>query len=437
YFQLPCLCSSAPCLMCSYCPTGKNSVVTRLIYSSVLLLGTVVAGIMLIPPLEDQLKKIPGFCEVGLNEQLPGDIEAVNCRVLVGYKSVYRICVGMALFFFLLALLMINVKNSKCPRAMVHNSFWFFKFVALVAIMVGVFYIPEGHFTRASFGIGSVGAFCFLLTELVLLVDFGNSWNESWVRRSQEGGSRVWYWALLSVTGLNYGTSLTIAISCYVFYTTADGCIENKCFISFNILLCVLASLISTLPKIQEGNSCTGLQSSIITLYIMYLTWSAISNEPGKHLPFSVTVNIPEISGSRLQWESLSVVALPFFLTCVLYLSIRKPQYTHKQSQSITALDASSLDSTSIEEGCEEVHRFQDTEKQGVHYSYCFFHFILCLASLYVLMTLTNWQSHGPDFQTVSSTWTAVWVKIACSWICVSLYIWTLLAPLVLIFRFN
>lgn len=61
--------------------------------------------------------------------------------------------------------------------------------------------------------------------------------------------------ALLSATALNYILSLISLVMFYVYYTHTDGCAENKTFISINMLLCVGASVMSILPKIQVGLS--------------------------------------------------------------------------------------------------------------------------------------------------------------------------------------
>nr|XP_013817288.1 PREDICTED: serine incorporator 3 isoform X2 [Apteryx mantelli mantelli] len=354
---------------------------------------------MLAPGMEEQLKKVPGFCDEGLHTRIPHMNGFVSCDVFVGYRAVYRISFAMAVFFFLFSLLMIEVKTSNDPRASVHNGFWFFKIAAIVGIMVGAFYIPEGPFTRAWFAIGVCGALCFILIQLVLLVDFAHSWNESWVERMEEGNSKCWY-------------------------------------------------------AVQEHQPHSGLlQSSVITLYTMYLTWSAMSNEPERScnpsllniitqiatptlVPANTTVvpATPAPPKSLQWWDAQSIVGLVIFVLCLLYSSIRSSSQVNKLT--LSGSDSAILEETmgtgsgAAEDG--EVRRVMDNEKEGVQYSYAFFHFMLFLASLYIMMTLTNWYSPDADFKTMTSKWPAVWMKITSSWVCLLLYLWTLVAPLIL-----
>uniref|UniRef100_A0A8C2P349 Serine incorporator 3 n=1 Tax=Capra hircus TaxID=9925 RepID=A0A8C2P349_CAPHI len=412
YF-VPCLCGGASCLLCSCCPNSKNSTLTRLIYAFILFLGTVVCFIMFHEGMETQLKKIPGFCDEGLSTRIT-DIMDKDCDVLVRYKAHF---ISVLLYF---------------------NRFWFFKIAAIVGIMVGSFYIPGGHFNTAWFVVGMVGAFFFILIQLVLLVDFAHSWNESWVNRMEEGNPRCWYAALLSITSLFYILSIIFAGLLYKYYTKPDGCTENKFFISFNLILCVVISVLSIHPKIQEHQPRSGLlQSSLITLYTMYLTWSAMSNEPDRSCNpglLTPTPAVPSESGPSLNKENFT--GLLVFVLSLSYSSIRNSSNSQVSKLTLSGSDSVILRDTAANGASDEEdgrpRRAVDNEREGVQYNYSMFHLMLCSASLYIMMTLTNWYSPDANFQSMTSKWPAVWVKISSSWFCLLLYVWTLVAPLVL-----
>ncbi|KAL7827008.1 hypothetical protein AOLI_G00322170 [Acnodon oligacanthus] len=437
-----CLCGSAPCLLSGCCPSSYNSTLTRLAFSFLMLLGTLVSIIMIMPGMEAQLEKIPGFCEKGAS--IPGFHGKVNCSIIVGYKSVYRMCFAMACFFFLFSMIMIRVRSSKDPRAAIQNGFWFFKFLILVGITVGAFFIPDGTFNTVWYYFGVVGSFIFIVIQLILLVDFAHTWNQRWVENA-ENGSRCWYAALLSFTVLHYACAFAAMVLFYVFYTQPDDCTEHKVFISLNFIFCIIVSVVSILPKIQEAQPSSGLlQSSLISLYTMYLTWSAMTNNPNRKCnpsllqlvnnnPTASTAPTPTIAPGQVQWwDAQGIVGLVIFLFCTLYASIRSSNNSQvnklmqtEESQGLAA----DVETASDEDG---VRRAVDNEEDGVTYSYSFFHFCLILASLYIMMTLTNWYQPDSDYQAMQSTMPAVWVKISSSWLALALYLWTLVAPLIL-----
>lgn len=416
---------------------------SRLAFSFLLLLGTLVSIILILPGMEDNLKKIPGFCEG--SDALPFIEGKVNCDIIVGYKSVYRMCFAMACFFFLFCLIMIRVRSSKDPRAALQNGFWFFKFLILVGITVGAFFIPDGVFTTVWYYFGVVGSFIFIIIQLILLVDFAHSWNQSWLERAEEGNSKCWYGALLTVTFIAYASAFSAMVLFYIYYTKPDDCTEHKVFISLNFIFCVIVSVVSILPKVQEAQPSSGLlQASIISLYTMYLTWSAMTNNPNKNCnpsllslvqpsttpaPGPVPTHAP---GPVQWWDAQSIVGLVIFLFCTLYASIRSSNNAQvnrlmqtEEGQGLT----SDIEASPGEDG---VRRAVDNEEDGVTYSYSFFHFSLFLASLYIMMTLTNWYKPNSDYETMQTTMPAVWVKICSSWIGLALFLWTLVAPLVL-----
>ncbi|XP_012227301.1 probable serine incorporator isoform X2 [Linepithema humile] len=441
--QLACLCGSTACsFCCSQCPSCRNSTSTRIMYALLLLLGTIAACITLAPGLQNALKKVP-FCANSSN-YVPSDF-TFDCDSAVGYLAVYRICFILSLYFFLMSVIMIRVKSSRDPRAAIQNGFWAIKYLLIIGGIVGAFFIPEGSFGPTWMYFGMLGGLLFIIIQLILIVDFAHSWADAWVGNYEETESKGWYFALLATTLLNYSISIAGAVLLYIYYTHANTCALNKFFISFNLILCVITSIISVLPTVQEHQPRSGLlQSSVVTLYVLYLTWSGISNSPDHECN-------PGMLGilsrkDHVAFDKESIIGLIIWFSCVLYSSLRTASKSSKitMSENILVQDngavknagEQSLISNEVEGRNPDAEngsdaKVWDNEEDKVAYNWSFFHLMFALATLYVMMTLTNWYKPNSSLETLNANAASMWVKILSSWMCLGLYVWSLVAPAV------
>ncbi|XP_038208710.1 probable serine incorporator isoform X5 [Zerene cesonia] len=418
--QLACCCGSAACsLCCSACPSCSNSTSTRLMYTLMLLLMTVVACITLAPGLHEEMKKVP-FCanSTGL---IPGNFK-VDCDQAVGYLAVYRVCFATCLFFIFMALLTIGVKSSKDPRAGIQNGFWGIKYLVVIGATIGAFFIPEGQFASTWMVFGMIGGFCFIVIQLILIIDFAHSWAEKWVSNYEESQSKGWYSALLLSMLTCYSLTIAGIALLFTYYTTPNGCDLSKFFISINLILVVIASAISILPSVQEHQPRSGLlQSAVVSLYVTYLTWSALSNSAGECNASISTTN-------ESSFDKQSIIGLIIWVCSVLYSCVRTASSSSKitMSDHILAKEGSG-EGDGGEAGNSGETKVFDNEGDSVAYSWSFFHVVFALATLYVMMTLTNW--YNPSSQLSKENVASMWIKITSSWLCVGLYVWTLVAP--------
>lgn len=426
--QLACCCTGTACsLCCAACPSCRNSTSTRLMYAIMLLVGAIVSGIALAPGLQEWLKGVP-FCKNSTatsSNFIPGDYTA-DCSIAVGYLAVYRICFAFACFFALMSVMMLGAKSSRDARAGIQNGFWGIKYLIVIAIAVGAFFIPNGSFGTFWMWIGLIGGVVFILVQLVLLVDFAHSWAETWVANYEENESRGWYCALLSATFIQYALSITGIVLLYIYY----DCALNRFFITFNMILCAIVSVLSIMPQVQERISRSGLlQSSVVTLYVVYLTWSALANNPNADCH---SVN-PEKGASKITFDKTSIVGLVIWMVCLLYSSL-------KSASKVSELTVPDIEKQAKESG--ESHKpidsgdndakVYDNEENGVAYSWSLFHGVFVAATLYIMMTLTNWYQPNSTLQELNQNAASMWVKIISSWLCAGLYGWSLLAPIVL-----
>ena len=434
--EVACCAGSAACSL--FCKRKVGGIRSRLYFSVFLLLGTILCLVMLSPNMRVYLDKIPFLCSTIASKQV--------CDHLVGYGAVYRVSFAMSVFFLLFSLLTYNVHSKKQLRARIHNGFWYIKLSLFVLIIGVVFYLPNTDlFSRVWMYVGLTGGFMFILIQIILVIDFGHSWSVSWAEKMDTLDTKCWYFSLAFSTALVYSLSVTAAVMFYLFFTNPDDisqCKANTFYISFNVGHCALATIISVLPRIQEETTGAGLlQSSVITIYTMYLTWNTLSSQPdSKCNPLgAVILEYDKVSGVNGQalFGTLLLFALLAFACTVrastsqlgkLGLSLSdSPEYLRKSAEKNAKRRKEDKDS--IEEGKSS----EEQESGDVAYSYSFFHFVLFLASLHVMMVMTNWHSPGEnvDFKKMIKNWAAVWVQMASSFICCLVYIWTLVAPLI------
>jgi len=384
---------------------------------------------MLSPSVEEQLDKISWLC--GQSN--------VDCKAVVGYMAVYRVEFGTVMFFLLFAIMMLGVKSSKDPRGGIQNGFWAIKLIVLIGCIVGAFFIPKSDtFIQGWMYVGLVGAFMFILVQLVLLVDFAHSWNETWVENMEETDSKIWMVALLFFTFIMYGLSLAGIVCMYVYFAQSDTqtCSLEKFVISFELVLGVIISGIAIHPKVQEKQAKSGLlQAASITLYTTYLTWSALSYRSSDCNKLRGDYKDQHLEPSV---DSQSVIGVVVTFVLVVFACVRTSSSSQIGKLGLNSNNEDNSETTALGQPSDQNdseragQKVVDDEEEQVTYSYTFFHVTMMFACLYLMMTITNWYKPNSNMNELSSSTASFWVKMSSSWLCFGLYIWTLIAPVVL-----
>ncbi|XP_076126767.1 serine incorporator 5 [Alosa pseudoharengus] len=444
--QLACCCGSAACsLCCGCCPKIKQSTGTRFMYALYFMLVTVICVVMMSPTVEKEMQNLPLYKDIC--DQLSA---GANCNDLVGYRAVYKVCFGMACFFFLFCIFTIRVQSSTGCRAAIHNGFWFFKFLALLGCCAGGFFLPnQDTFLEVWRYVGAVGGSIFLFIQLMLLVEFAHRWNQNWT--SGVKYNKLWYAALALVTLVLFTVAVGALVFMAYFYTHPQVCFLNKIFLGVNASLCVIVSLLAISPCIQTYQPMSGLlQPGVISVYVMYLTFSALSSKPKERVEengVNVTVCVfPFSSGDESGKRIATGVGTAILFCCILYSCLTS---TTRRSSTALRVYRNSVQESERARCCfcwgDDTDDFDEEEKKtggggqdvnydeqdGTIYSYAYFHFVFFLGSLYVMMTVTNWF-HYKDAsieELLDGSWSVFWIKMASCWVCLVLYLGTLVAP--------
>ncbi|CAN6287702.1 unnamed protein product [Urochloa humidicola] len=296
-----------------------------------------------------------------------------------------------------------------------HHGGWIAKIAVWAVLIVLMFCVPNIVITIYEI-LSKFGSGLFLLVQVVMLLDFTNNWNDSWVEKDEQ----KWEIALLVVTVVCYLSTFAFSGVLFMWFNpSGHDCGLNVFFIVMTLILAFAFAIVALHPQVNGSI----MPASVISVYCAYLCYTSLSSEPDDYECNGLHMHSKQVSMSALILGMLTTVL------SVVYSAVRA-------GSSTTFLSPPSSPRSGAKNpllGDEETGKGdgKESEPRPVSYSYTFFHLIFALASMYSAMLLTGWTSATSEKSELMDVgWTTVWVRICTEWVTAALYIWTLIAPL-------
>jgi hypothetical protein len=449
----------------------NSSIATRVGFAFIFALNSMLAWLMKTPWVIDKIRKWS-------LDYIQMDCAGDKCY---GVLAVHRICFALSLFHVILSAALVGVRDTRDKRAAIQNGWWGPKVLLWFLLIILTFFIPNGFFMFWGNYVSLIGATLFILLGLVLLVDFAHSWSETCLAKWEEdSSSNLWQWILIGSTAAMYIASITLTGLLYGYFASA-GCGLNRFFISFNLALVIVVTIMSVHPAVQEANPRSGLaQSGMVAAYCTYLIVSAVSNHahdkcnPLKRgrmttavLGGIFTFLAIAYSTTRAATQSRALVGKSkrsggvqlngddTLTHSELGVVNTQPSRTEspRYQAMLAAVEAGAIPASALDEDFgedddeTEVGESRDDERSGTRYNYSWFHIIFVIGAMYVAMLLTDWNVvsnkpiDGPVDPNsdvyIGRSETAMWMRVVSSWVCMTLYAWSLIAPVIMPDRFG
>ncbi|KAF8119065.1 hypothetical protein N665_0001s0121 [Sinapis alba] len=323
-----------------------------------------------------------------------------NC---LGTEGVLRVSLGCFLFYFVMFLSTLGTSKTHSSRDKWHSGWWSSKLIMWPVLTIIPFLLPS-TIIRLYGEIAHFGAGVFLLIQLVSVISFITWLNECY--QSQKDAERCHVHVMLLST-TSYTVCIVGVIMMYIWYAPDSSCLLNIFFITWTLFLIQLMTSIALHPKVNAGY----LTPALMGLYVVFICWCAIRSEP-----VGESCNRKAAESNRTDWLTIIsfVVALLAMVIATFSTGIDSQCFQFKK------------DSNSQGEEVEE-------EEDDVPYGYGFFHFVFATGAMYFAMLLIGWNTHHPMKKwTIDVGWTSTWVRIVNEWLAVCVYIWMLVAPIIL-----
>ncbi|KAH8482209.1 hypothetical protein Peur_030812 [Populus x canadensis] len=316
-----------------------------------------------------------------------------------GAEGVLRVSLGCFIFYIIMFLSTVGTSKLHGRRDAWHSGWWTAKIVLWISLTIITFLVPSAFFQIYG-EIAHFGAGVFLLIQLISVISFIRWLNDCC--QSEKNAVRCHINVMLVAT-TSYVVCILGVILMYIWYTPEPSCLLNIFFITWTLVLLQLMTSVSLHPKVNAGFLTPGLMG----LYVVFLCWCAIRSEPAGE-----SCNRKAEASRRTDW--LTIISFIVALLAIVIATF----------------------STGIDSQCFQFRKGDTQDEDDVPYGYGFFHFVFATGAMYFAMLLIGWNTHHIIQKwTIDVGWTSAWVRIVNEWLAVCVYLWMLVAPILLKIR--
>ena len=325
------------------------------------------------------------------------------------------------------------------------DGWWLVK-VGVVVLINLAFLYPDITFDNDAFTwVARIAAFIFICLQSVLFLDWAYKFNHNAVADAMNKGtlgaagrtfdstvgsdiamlrSNGKLLVLVIFSVLSLAVLITTMSLLYTYFGT-EGCTNNITIITISFVGCVIATIVQ-LTMSSEGSILT---SSIVGLYVSYLTYTSVSLNPRAECNSSLANNSEGLYGVGPLWIGVILSFLSF--TYAMYFTAR----------SITKFLSEDLPLKNL------IGVVLLGQNSGVTYSYTgtkldfdaklrsivlWLTVVLVLLVFWLSMVFTNWGTIATDSEVITSVAAgdvAMYMNAVGAWITIALYFVALIFP--------
>lgn len=189
-----------------------------------------------------------------------------------GNAGVYRPTFFSFLFFTIASI-------ASRLRPSINRQVWPAKYgIYLLLVLASIFISNVPWFLTIFLHVSRIGAMIFIVVQQIILIDLAYNWNDTWVGKADAadriewGSGAFWLRATIGIAASFYVLSF---VGIGILYHYFSGCGGNVTIITMTLI-----GIVGVTAVQLSGLEGSLLTSSVISLYAVYLAYSAVSKNP-------------------------------------------------------------------------------------------------------------------------------------------------------------